>query len=273
MKTLSMCKIKIIFFTLLLMSAGNEQLFSMQSDKDTEVYIIGTVHESTENFNSDTLLNIFNKIKPDVILVDCDTSYMTPEFKLKEDIEYMFPETIAITEYSKNNPVKLRPYDINGRDVFLDDPERQSHQYNFFNEIYTFNENKEFEPDAQRLYDKIQSMTDLAWEMSNARASYINSAEGSSGIDTINYYTYDGMKILIDKTPALSKYESYWNDEYEFTQKRNETMLKNILRFKKQFKGKRIIVLCGFAHKNFLKKNLNEIAGKEELVVKEFYEY
>ncbi|MBK8551227.1 MAG: hypothetical protein IPL53_09280 [Ignavibacteria bacterium] len=268
-----MYKIKIIFFALLLLSAGNDQLFSIQTDKDTELFIIGTVHESTEAFNSDTLLNIFNKIKPDVILVECDTSYMTPEFKLKEDIEYMFPETIAITEYSKNNPVKLRPYDINGRDVFLDDPERQSYQYNFFNEIYTLNENKEFEPDAQTLYDKIQSMTVLAGEMSNARASYINSAEGSSGIDTINYYTYDGMKKLIEQTPVLSKYESYWKDEYEFTNKRNETMLKNILRFKEKFTGKRIIVLCGFAHKNYLKRNLNDVAAKEELLVKEYYEY
>jgi hypothetical protein len=239
----------------------------------THIVVIGTVHESTYDFNSDTLLSIFNKIKPDVILIECDTSYMTSDFKLKEDVEFMFPETIAISKYSLVNSVKLRPYDINGRDIFLDDNKRRRNEANFFYDVEMLDESGKLNATAVSILSEIRSMMKLANEMSNSSATFINSAEGSSAIDTINHYTYNGLKMLIEQTDGLSKYKSYWDEEIEFVNKRNETMMKNILKYSRQFEGKKIIVLCGFAHKNYLMRNLSKISGKENFEVREFYEF
>lgn len=241
--------------------------------KNTEIVIIGTVHESTSSFNQDTLLNIFKKIKPDVILIESDTSYLTSDFKLKEDYEYMFPETAAITDYLKDNFVQIRPYDINGRDFFLDNVKRKSVESGFFNAIVNLYSNDQLDKKAKDMLNKISDMRSIAEEMSYSKLSYINSLEGSKKIDTINYYTYDGLKQLIEVTSELSEYKSYWKDEYDYWKKRNDTMINNILKFKDQFTGKKIIVLCGFAHKNILKNDLKRLSSEEDIEIKEYSDY
>lgn len=246
--------------------------FLISSD-NPEIIIIGTVHEESDNFSKDTLLNIFNKIKPNLILVECDTSYMTSDFRIKEEFEYMFPETGAISDYNINSSVKIRPYDLNGRDLFLDNAERLSIQAEFFNELALTKNIGNLTAEAENLYNRIEEMILSADELSRSGLSFINSKEGSAIADTINYYTYNGLKKLIELTPELSKFKDYWDKEYSFFTKRNETMLENILKYQAQFKNKRIIVLCGFAHKNYLKKNLSRLSDDNGFEVKEYYEY
>lgn len=260
------------FFIFFIPGLVKDDTYSNKSD-ETEVIIIGTVHESTPNFTADTLINFFIKVRPDLILLETDSSYFNSDFSLKEDIMYMSPETISITEYTKKHSVKLRPYDINGRDQFLDDPDRLNNQYGFFNDIESLNENGKFNKEAAAVYLKIKNMTELADELSNETLTYINSSDGSKKIDTINYYTYEGLKRLIEYTPELSKYSSYWNEECDYKDKRNNVMLKNILDISGEFKGNKIIVMCGFAHKNFLVKELTDKSGEYELEVKEPDDY
>lgn len=238
----------------------------------TEIYIIGTVHISTPNYNSDTLLNILNYINPDVILIECDTSFMTPDFELKDDIKYTFMETNAVTEYKKNKSVQLRAIDIPGGDSFFDDPVRKINESNFFYDILYLSksENENLNEEAIYFLDRIADMMNTADKMVNAKASYINSPEGSTNADTINYYTYSGLSRLIDLIPELSQYKTYWDNEYSNWNKRNNVMLENILKHKKYFNGKKIVVLCGFAHMNFLKAGILE---NSDLILKEFWDY
>lgn len=258
----------ILLFLILITFTGT--LHSIQYDNETELYVIGTVHESTEAFNSDTLLNILNKIRPDVILIESDSSYLTSDFRLNDDVKYEFLETAAVTEYLKTHSAELRPYDISGRDKFLDDKKRLSSESDFFSEISGLKEKGSFSKDAVQIYEKIISMMSTAGDLSYSSASIINSPEGSRIIDTINYYTYDGLELLIKLTPELEKFRSYLEKECSYNEKRNNTMLKNILKIAGFYEGKRIIVLCGFAHKNFLingiKKSMNN-----KIVLKDFW--
>ncbi|MEZ4821866.1 MAG: hypothetical protein R2942_05365 [Ignavibacteria bacterium] len=120
------------------------------------------------------------------------------------------------------------------------------------------------------IYSKINDMKEIAYEMSNSTLTFINSEEGSKNIDTINYYTYEGLKILIEVTPELSQYSSYWKDEYEFWIKRNKAMVNNILDLSEKFKGNKILVLCGFAHKNILLTELKLKSEEYNIEVKSF---
>jgi len=263
-------KIFFVITLLLLFISFAENSHSIQLENDTELFVIGTVHESTDSFNSDTLLNILNKIKPDVILIECDSSYFTSDFRLNDDVKYEFLETSAVSEYLKNNTPVLRPYDISGRDKFLDDKKRLSAESDFFSDISVLKEKRSLSREADQMYEKIFSMMSTAGDLSYSAASFINSLEGSSKIDTINYYTYDGLGLLISLTPELEKYRSYWDKECSYNEKRNKAMLRNILKIAGYYEGKRIVVLCGFAHKNFLINGINKSMNKN-IVLKDFW--
>ena len=263
-------KIYFVIILFLLFIAFADTSSSIQLENDTELYVIGTVHESTDSFNSDTLLNILNKIKPDLILIESDSSYFTPDFRLNDDVKYEFLETSAVSEYLKNNTSLLRPYDISGRDKFLDDKKRLSDESDFFNDVSVLKEKGRLSREADQIYDKIFSMMNTAGNLSYSAASFINSTEGSSKIDTINYYTYDGLGLLISLTPELEKYRAYWDKECSYNEKRNRTMLRNILKIADLYEGKRIVVLCGFAHKNILINGINKSKNKK-IVLKDFW--
>lgn len=263
-------KIFSVIILFLLFIAFADTSHSIHLENDTELFVIGTVHESTDSFNSDTLLNILNRIRPDVILIESYSSYFTPDFRLNDDVKYEFLETSAVTEYLKRNSAELRPYDISGRDKFLDDKKRLSAESDFFNDISVLKENGSLSKEADQIYEKIFSMMNTAGDLSYSAASFINSREGSSKIDTINYFTYDGLGLLISLTPELEKYRAYWDKECSYNEKRNKAMLRNILKIAGYYEGKRIVVLCGFAHKNFLINGINKSKNKK-FVLKDFW--
>jgi len=239
----------------------------------TQIIVVGTVHVPTDNYDSDTLLNILKKINPDVILVECDSSYMTYDFQLNEDIKYSFPETNAITSFLQTRYADLRPYDITGRDNFLNDYDRRTNERNFFRDIEHLSVKDKLNNDAIDILNKILRMMNTSREMAYARSSYINSMEGSKKIDTINYYSYVGFGKLINIVPELSPYRTYWDRENNYWVKRNNKMVENIINFARYFEGKRIVVFCGFAHKNLLNDGLLKRASQENYQVIELREF
>lgn len=261
----------ILLLFLILLLPG--RIASDFSGKDTEIFVIGTVHYNTSNFNSDTLLKILNKINPDLILLECDSSYMTSNFQLNDDIKDSFLETEAVSRYLAKKKVDIRPFDISGRDDYLNSDKRLINETNFFNEVNMLSQTENLNVTAKNILKNILSMMNTADELSNSTLGNINSSEGSRKIDTINYYTYKGIRNLINSLPELSKYKSYWDEEYDFWEKRNQTMLKNILKFTKSYSGKKIVVLCGFAHKNLLVRGLKKSShsGKDKLIINDLF--
>ncbi|MEO8446508.1 MAG: hypothetical protein ABI528_03385 [bacterium] len=243
------------------------------ADDETDVIVIGTVHYSTDNYSSDSLLRILNMVMPDVILVECDTSYMTSDFKLKEDIEFAFMETRAITKYSRSNNVLLRPYDIEGRDDFLDGYGRKKNESGFYSDINYLSQADKLSSEGSQMFSRILSMINISEEMANATPSHINSEEGRKKIDTINFYSYAGLRKLIDLSPGLSGYDSYWKTETEYWNRRNNVMIENIVKYKNEFEGKRIVVLCGLSHLNILKNGLNKKLAEEKIKLREYREF
>lgn len=226
------------------------------TDKETQIYIIGTVHKETGQFNSDTLLRILNEINPDVILVECDSSYFTSDFEFQEDIKNYFLETKAVSDYQKSKNVIIRPYDITGRDLHYDDYSKITREKSFFKKLDSLKDNYSGNNEVRKNLNSYHSLLELADKMTRSEISYINSIEGSKNIDTINYSTYEGLYFLVSNIPELSPFKSYWIDEYNFWNKRNDAMIENIFKYSKQFEGKRIVVLCGFGHKNILEKGI-----------------
>ena len=106
--------------------------FNESNADSTEVIILGTVHYETENFNTDSLYNIFLNIEPDLILMESDASYMTEDYMLKPGYEDIANETRAVSKYLLVSTPLLRPYDIENRDHFLFNTHRRRTERSFF---------------------------------------------------------------------------------------------------------------------------------------------
>lgn len=239
----------------------------------TEVYIIGTVHYETENFNGDSLYNMFVKLKPDVILMESDASYMTEDFKIKPGYENIANETRAVTLYSFDNEVLLRPYDIENRDRFLFNTKRRRTERDFFENLVLLYEDGKLNNKVALLTNALVNNMDEAQAMTYSTPFDINKDESKETIERINYYDFEAVGEIIKATPDLKDYESYWMEVHEFWLLRNEEMVKNIKGYIKEFPGKRIVVLCGFAHKPYLVEGLKELSEKNEITIKNYWDH
>lgn len=56
---------------------------SYGQQEKTEVIVIGSIHQEVPNFNSETLYKILDQIKPDIILIEMDSSFFTKDFQFK----------------------------------------------------------------------------------------------------------------------------------------------------------------------------------------------
>lgn len=89
-------------------------LISCKKEKVTEIIILGTLHKPEPNFNSEILFDILENLKPDLILMEGDSSFFTSNFRLKKALNSN--EVIASQKYADKYPMtKLRPYGFEGR--------------------------------------------------------------------------------------------------------------------------------------------------------------
>lgn len=256
----------IVILALLLISFNDSKADS------TEVIIIGTVHYETENFNTDSLYNIFVDLKPDVILMESDASYMTEDFLLRPGYEDIANETRAVTKYLLESKPLLRPYDIENRDHFLFNTHRRRTERSFFEELSSLYSEGNLTEDAFRLTDELMLSMDEAQSMTFSTPFHINQEENKEIIEKINYYDFEVVNDIIGSTPELSSYDTYWKEVNDFWVIRNEAMVENIKKHIKDFQGRRIIVLCGFAHKPYLEKGLAALADNGEIKIKNHWE-
>lgn len=93
----------------------------------TEVCLVGTRHEPCAYFNSDSVHVILSRVRPDVVLMELDSSFFDRNFRF--DLE-RYPdllstnETIAAHRYQQEQGVDLRPFEITGRNEWY-----RAHRY------------------------------------------------------------------------------------------------------------------------------------------------
>ena len=247
-------------------------IFTNAKADTTEVIIIGTTHNETENFNPDSLYNIFLKLQPHVILMESDSTYMTYDYRLKDHIKDIANETRAVTLYLESNNVHLRPYDITNRDNYLNSFRRRRMERSFFEKLTELYESGNMSSNASSIINGLINSMDYAEYLSYNTPFEINRPENDTLIKEINYYEFEAFHQLINETPELYEYGEYWQEHTNFWVMRNNAMVENIIRYAREFSGKRLIVLCGFSHKPYLQDGLKELVLNGEIIIKEYWE-
>jgi hypothetical protein len=247
-----------------------------QNIETTEICVIGTLHNDTDYFNSQILDSILNRIEPDLILVELDSSFFTSDFQydtikrpylLKK--EQSSPTIIATNNYRSENSCDVRPYDISGRNDSL----RAHNYFELKNKMYF----DIFKFGAKGIYS---SRSDRDLSTLSAGLSYINSLKINS-LQEINsesvcklidlqqtIYLINALNI-VESNDSLTKYKSFAQFQLDFWFLRNAIMVENISQFILHYK--RIVVLTGNMHKQLLVSGLKR--KQENIKIKEFWEY
>ena len=255
------------------MAFGNSPRQGQKSEHRTEVVVISTVHNDTTYFKTETLVDILKKINPDILLLEFDSSFFDNSFALLDKYQAITLESRAATILQNTSKVKVRPYDIEGRNKFYADHDYFKLEGALHRKLNEFYGNNMLSAEAKLLFETLLSLSAIRDSFGAERPEVINSYACDTSLEKKQYYSFKGINRIIELTPSLKEFEAFGSLADDFWMRRNEEMAKNIVRYSKEFQGKRIAVLCGYEHRYYLRKRLKEQEPKENFVVREYRDY
>jgi hypothetical protein len=258
-------------------------ILSCEKEKTTEIILIGTLHNPKPNFNSEILFDILEDIKPDLILLEGDSSFFTTDFRLKKALNSN--ETMASTKYAEKYPMtKLRPYGFEGR---------IQHRINIGSRptdglttklLDSLNKANLLSASEANIFNKWQALIEPLKVLASKSPENFNNPTTDSICAERQYYQYKMLtKITNTRDEFANRFhikpngqKISYRDGYqlanEFWDLRNQTMAKNIMRMVELNKAKRIVVTNGFMHRYYLIKELKRLTKGKNIILKEFYE-
>ena len=252
-------------------------IFGQLDSTKTEIVIIGTIHKGNKYFSHKTLYKLLEKLNPDIILNE-DTHKFKPVFGLKTAtfLKIVKPhiEQLALQTFLKRNRnTILLPYDTTfatqrklkkqrkieflARKKYIKNSPaiKQSFHDNLYNATKTFSDSTIYADFANKhnfYYSFLDTLT-------------LRRINQKDIIDKSRELYYLEEKVIL---PLGKKYISdslivnKFSNEIQFWIARNEYMANQILKYSKQFQGKRIVILTGLNHKYFLLDKLSEPKGQ-----------
>lgn len=256
---------------------------SFAQNKVTTIIVIGNIHQAVPNYNSDTLLSILNKVKPDIILHEIDSSFFTKDFKFKSPSKEN--EQKASEKYLKNHPTTiLRPFDFEGRNSY-----RREHGMvptdnlatQLLDSLYTAGS---LSTEHNSILTEFYALTDRLKTIADQPAKKFNNKSTDSIAKLRQDYQHKELIKIIDSRiefanrfvikpdgSRISYREGYrlWADFWDL---RNRAMANNILAMATKYRGKTIVVNTGFLHRYYILSELKRLVEGKAIKVKEFYE-
>jgi hypothetical protein len=247
---------------------------SLAANNDTTaIVIVGTVHSETSNFKVETLCRIIDRVKPDLILVELDSSFMTPSMNIKPELSNVSLENRAIRDCAQARAIPLRPYDIEGRNKIYE-------QHNYFNLQRELSraldqalKDSLLGDSARILLDAIIRFDDIGHTFGSERAEIINSEACDIAMESKQYYAGTGMMQIVASVPSLRHFADFCAFRRDFWMSRNEEMAKNIVHWTNLLRPKTVLVLCGFEHRYYLRSALNKLRVNNAFNLREYWTY
>lgn len=242
----------------------------------TELCIIGTVHHDTEKYTGEDLLTILKIIKPNVLLEELYSKHFDENYNLTMDSKELskWQELKTSLEYKIiDSNILFRPFDLEGRNELYKEvgySDIQSGVDNAMKELYKKNK---LSDECKFYYELMQNLFEVKLKMAYESPLVVNSAMSRSLIAVEHNYWFKCTEKIIELTPELSAYSNFKKSVSDIWIKRNNVMVQNILNWINEFSGKKLVVLVGAEHKNYLYKNLIDRQESNQFILKEFWEY
>ncbi len=254
-------------FLLLLLSC-----FGKAAEQKTEIVIIGTVHEETENFGIQDLVGILKRVKPDVILFELPAEMMTPSYEFKETLNSLEQE--AVIEYVRDSGAKIRPYDIDGRNAFYQRTNYFERHQRCNDELNAQINRKKMSPEAQKIVDSLLAANARLHAIEMSDPMTFNSFQADAAINERQWWVNQGIPEIVRLTPDLKGCETFWDLSRAEWIRRNNQMVANIKRYSAEFQGQRLAVICGLNHRYYLRSHLYDWRDEPPAyTLKEYWQY
>lgn len=266
-----------VFLWLLLISKTTVALGREQ----TTIIIIGNIHDSVPNYHPQILLDILEKVKPDIILHEVDSAMALDYFGTAPGNEN---EINASNRYLQAHPETQRgTFDFEGRNSYrrnkgmvpADNKAMKLLDSLYDQGLLTHNE--------QKVYENFRNITAQLMKIAEQSPENFNNAGTDSMCRSRQNMQHQALlKIMNNRKEFIShtlikpdgrsiSYREGYALWAQFWDLRNQTMAKNIRKHALLHPGKTIVVLTGFLHRYYLISELMKYKSGD-MVLKEFYE-
>ena len=182
-------------------------------------------------------------------------------------------EQQAVLQYVKETGAKIRPYDIDGRNAFYQRINAQESRCR--PELNMSYNTKKLNPEAQKLFISMMGAQKNSEGIGQLSAGEINSFTSDTQINEKMWLAMQGAPEIIRLTPELKECEAFWDLNRAEWIRRNNQMVANIKKYGAEFQGQRLVVLCGYEHRYYLRSHLYDWRDDPlpTYIVKEYWQY
>jgi hypothetical protein len=238
----------------------------------TEIFVVGTVHFPTPAFTADSLYNALETLRPDLILFEIDSARLAavlgppaPMQRLGRALgwEGTPNEAAAVAKYRLRHPAALvRPYEWGRRDQFHRQYGILSTPGLIFSKLKELRDAGQLTPRQRRTLATYDSLTACLNALGSTRPlAALNSVAADSLAQRRQNSQYHQLKTIVDEHAALREYRAFYQMNEQYWDIRNQAMARNIARYAALYPGRRLVVLCGFNHRYYLRQALRAQAA------------
>jgi hypothetical protein len=238
-------------------------LLTYSSYGQNRVWLIGTAHEEQEYINADSLLRALNRLKPDVILMELEAKHFNKDFTF-DTTKYPLKDYLVTNEnrasytYQQQHGIQLRPFDMEGRHEFYAKEQYRERENKLFAAMMTMYKSNKLSAACKTDFELLLLALSSYSTLSFTSLKESNSDVATKFIALKSAVDLDLMISIVKRTKELAGWLAFAELRKAYWQKRNTVMCENIVRYSKEFTGKRIMVLVGNDHKYILQHMLRE---------------
>lgn len=233
----------------------------------TEIVVLGTVHFPTPAFTADSLYDALETLRPDLILFEIDSTRLaevrrppTPMQHLGRALGWAAApnEATAVAKYQQRHPAALvRPYEWGRRDQFHRQHSILSTPGLIFSKLKELRDAGQLTPRQRQVlatYDSLSACLNALGSTQPLAA--LNSVAADSLAQRRQNSQYHQLKTIVDENAALGGFRAFYQVNERYWDIRNRAMARNIARYAALYPGRRLVVLCGFNHRYYLRREL-----------------
>ncbi|MFD1256427.1 hypothetical protein ACFQ3S_06425 [Mucilaginibacter terrae] len=239
----------------------------------TRLRIIATVHNPTKYITQDSLIKVLEAFKPDIILMEWDTSLIDDKGNIKLTKQQMANSLEGQTAqfYIQQHPqTAIRGFDIDYRNKFYKEHNTFSNEIKMGNLIDSMYKKNLLNDTTWFIVNALYSANQILNNFSHMKLKDINSALCMQAASLRQTLLYKRETEIIHYNQYLKSWYSFAKENADFWELRNKIMTKNILKYIKMYPRKKIAVMVGFYHKYALIDYLKPLSINKKFVLADY---
>lgn len=250
-------------------------LLTLLANSQSLLRIIATVHTPTKYITQDSLIKVLEDFKPDIILMEWDTSLIDSKGNIKLTKQQMANSLEGQTAqlYGQKHPqTEIRGFDIPYRNKFYKEHNTFSNENKMGNVIDSMYKKNTLNDTTWFIVNSLYSANQILNNFSYMKLKDINSTLCMQAASLRQTLLYKREIDIIHNNQYLQNWYNFAKENADFWELRNKTMTKNILKYVEMYPGKKIAVMVGFYHKYALIDYLKPFSINKKFVLADFIE-